>query len=75
MNYTVRSKKDREITKAVEETITYAHVAAHLQDPAGEGTPGEAIKKMPKETREKLKKAKAKHFQEYPRKYPNKDYG
>lgn len=73
MDYTIRSKKDREIAKAVESTIACSQFAGFLQDPAGNGTPGEAVKAMPDETRELLKKAKPKHFANYPPKYPDHD--
>lgn len=49
----VRDQEEREIEQAVQDTILYANVAAHLNGPNSK--PGEAVKAMPEETREHLR--------------------
>lgn len=53
--------------------MTYSHVAAFLNGPNSK--PGEAVKAMPEETREKLGDLKTRHVQNYPVKYPEGRFG
>jgi hypothetical protein len=71
MSYRFRSKEEREIEEAVQSTIMYANFAGHLQGPHSK--PGEAVKAMPEETRELLRKVKPEHLQDtyMTRQFPN----
>ena len=62
VSHTIRSKEDRKITQAVQDTILYSQTAGHLNGPNSK--PSEAIKAMPEERRKFLEQVKQKHVQD-----------
>lgn len=58
----IRSREEREIEEAVQDTIMYGKIAGHLSGP--NSRPGEAIKAMPEKIRERLRKVKPHHLQD-----------